>query len=97
MTYGKKLIYDLATNTSREEELTAEEKAKFDAAALAHEAEQAAYAKVKYLDDRKKDKDWPTAEEKIDAMFSQDQSKIAVINARIKAIEAKYPAPAGEI
>ncbi len=94
MTYGKKLIYDLATKTQREEELTLDEKADFDRRAQEHEAQQAEYAKVKYLDDRKRDKDWPTHEEKVDALIAKeggDSSKLDAINARIKAIEAKYP------
>lgn len=97
MTYGKKLIFDIATMTQREEELTDEEKAAFDKAAVDHEAGQVAYAKVKYLDDRKRDPDWPTVEEKTEAIWSGDQTRIAAINARIKAIEAKYPAPQGDV
>ena len=58
MTYGKKQIFDCATQTYREEELTPDEIAERDKAAIAHDAKQAAYAKVKYLDDRKRDKDW---------------------------------------
>lgn len=93
--YGKHIIFDCSTGQSREEEMTDEEKAAFDQREIDHASEQAVYAKVKYLDDRKRDPDYPTMHETQDAMlaFMQgDTSKSEALQARIKAIEEKYPA-----
>lgn len=80
----------MATGKSREEDLTAEEIAAADKSAKEHEQAQAEFAKIKHLLDRKADKDWPTLEERIEALWNSDPIKISEISARIKAIEAKY-------
>jgi hypothetical protein len=90
MTYGKKQIFDVATNAYIEEELTIEEKAAFDKAVKDHELEMVELQKTQYLLERKADKDWPTLEEMIWALWNDNKDPI---NARIKEIEAKYPEP----
>lgn len=94
--YGKKHIYDITTKEYREEELTDEEKAEFDKREEEHAKQQAEYAKVKHLDDRKNDPDYPTMNETQEAMLAfmkGDTSKFEAINKRMDALIAKYPAP----
>lgn len=90
MTYGKKQIFDVSTNTYREEELTNEEKVAFDKATKDHELEMIELQKTQYLRDRLVDPNWPTIEEMVWALWNGEKD---LINARIKEIEAKYPAP----
>lgn len=83
--------------------LTPDEILEAQARALAHTQKMAEYEKVKYLDQRKNDPDYPSQAEFIEAIYdfvaNAEKTKLDAIAVRLKALEEKYPAPndSGEV
>jgi hypothetical protein len=71
-------------------ELTAEEKAQWDAEEAAFAAEQAALAKTEYQ--RQRAAEYPSIGDQLDALWKGGDAAAAML-AQVQAVKAKYPKP----